>query len=135
MYGKIVMDRFQNPKNAGGMHNANAIGQVGSVGSSEIMKLYLKISNNGIIEDAKFKTFGCAISIASLDVACDLMKGKDVENALKISSKEITKILGEVPEHRRVCLNLTEEVIRESIQNYFIRQEKETKRAIRKAKK
>lgn len=135
MYSKMIIERFQNPKNAGGMHGANAIGQVGSVGSSEIMKLYLKIADDGKIENAQFKAFGCAVSIACLDVMCDLIIGKDIENALKISGKDIEKKIGSVPEHKQTCLALVEEVVRSAIQNYFERQEKETKKAIRQAKK
>ena len=108
MYSKMIMDRFQNPKNAGGMHGANAIGQVGSVGSSEIMKLYLKVNDNKIIEDAQFKAFGCAVSIACLDVMCDLIKKKDLESALKVSTKDIENKIGKVPDHKQMCLGLIE---------------------------
>ena len=135
MYSKMIMERFQNPKNAGVLHGANAIGQVGSQTSSEIMKLYLNISSDGKIEEAKFKAFGCAVSIACLDVMCDLLKRKDIETALKITGKDIEKQIGEVPEYKKSCLNLIEEVVRASIQDYFERQSKETKKAIRKAKK
>lgn len=135
MYSKMIMERFQNPKNAGSLHGANAIGQVGSVGSSEIMKLYLKVNESKIIEDAQFKAFGCAVSIACLDVMCDLIRKKDLESALKISAKDIENKIGKVPEHKQMCLNLIEEVVRKAIQDYFERQEKETKKAIRKAKK
>ncbi len=135
MYSKMIMERFQNPKNVGVLHGANAIGQVGSQTSSEIMKLYLNISADGKIGEAKFKAFGCAVSIACLDVMCDLLKRKDIETALKITGKDIEKQIGEVPEYKKSCLNLIEEVVRASIQDYFERQAKETKKAIKKAKK
>lgn len=135
MYSKMIMDRFQNPRNVGVISGASAIGQVGSQRSSEIMKLYLNISADEKIAEAKFKAFGCAVSIACLDIMCDLLKRKDIESALKITGKDIEKQIGEVPEHKKMCLNLIEEVVRAAIQDYFERQEKETKKAIKKAKK
>lgn len=135
MYSKTVIDRFQNPRNAGGMHGANAIGQVGNAACGDIMKMYFKISDNGIIENARFKTFGCAAAIASTDVVCDLVKGKTIDEALKITNKDVLNKLGEIPPHKIHCSILAEESIRAAIEDYYQRKEKEAKQAMKKAKK
>lgn len=135
MYSKTVIDRFQNPRNAGGMHGANAIAQVGNAACGDIMKIYLKINDNGIIENAKFKTFGCCAAIASTDMACDLIKGKTIEEALKVTNKQVLDLLGEVPPHKIHCSLLAEETIRAAIEDYYKRKEKESKQAMKAAKK
>lgn len=135
MYSKTVIDRFQNPRNAGGMHGANAIGQVGNAACGDIMKIYLKINDNGIIENAKFKTFGCCAAIASTDMACDLIKGKTIEEALKVTNKQVLDLLGEVPPNKIHCSLLAEETIRAAIEDYYKRKEKESKQAMKAAKK
>lgn len=132
MYSKTVIDRFQNPRNAGGMHGANAIGQVGNAACGDIMKMYLKINDNGIIENAKFKTFGCCAAIASTDMACDLIKGKTIEEALKVTNKDVLDLLGELPPHKIHCSLLAEESIRAAIEDYYKRREKEIKKPSKK---
>ncbi len=133
MYSKTVIDRFQNPRNAGGMHGANAIGEVGNAACGDIMKMYLKISDDGIIENAKFKTFGCCAAIASTDMACDLIKGKTIEEALKITNKDVLDLLGELPPHKIHCSILAEESIRAAIQDYYAKREKEIKKSTKKS--
>ncbi len=135
MYSKTVIDRFQNPRNAGGMHGANAIGEVGNAACGDVMKMYLKISPNEVIESAKFKTFGCCAAIASSDIACDLIKGKTIEEALKVTNKEVIDKLGELPPHKIHCSLLAEESIRAAIEDYYKKKEKETKAEIRRTKK
>ena len=132
MYSKTVIDRFQNPRNAGGMHGANAIGQVGNAACGDIMKMYLKINDNGIIENAKFKTFGCCAAIASTDMACDLIKGKTIDEALKVTNKDVLKLLGELPPHKIHCSLMAEESIRAAIEDYYKRREKEIKKSSKK---
>ncbi len=132
MYSKTVIDRFQNPRNAGGMHGANAIGQVGNAACGDIMKMYLKINDNGIIENAKFKTFGCCAAIASTDMACDLIKGKTIDEALKVTNKDVLKLLGELPPHKIHCSLMAEESIRAAIEDYYKRREKEIKKGSKK---
>lgn len=133
MYSKTVIERFQNPRNAGGMHGANAIGQVGNAACGDIMKMYLKISDNGVIENARFKTFGCCAAIASTDMACDLIKGKTIDKALKVTNKDVMDLLGELPPHKIHCSILAEESIRAAIEDYYKKKEKETKQAIKKS--
>ncbi len=129
MYSKTVLERFQNPKNAGSMHGANAVGQVGNAACGDIMKMYLKINDNGVIENAKFKTFGCCAAIASTDIACDLIKGKTIDEALKVTNKDVVSLLGELPAHKIHCSILAEESIRAAIENYYKKKEKELKKA------
>lgn len=135
MYSKTVLDRFQNPRNAGQISGANAVGEAGNSACGDVVKMFLKISENGLIENAKFKTFGCSASIASSDIACDLIKGKSIDDALKVTSAEILKILGELPAHKMHSTLLAEEVIRSAISDYYKRKEKATKAAIKKTKK
>lgn len=135
MFTKTVLDRFQNHHNAGGMHGANAIGQAGNSDCGDIIKMYFKINDQNIIENAKFKTFGCSVAIASSDVACDLVKGKNIDDALKISSQDILKILGNIPQYKMHCVILAEESIRAAIEEYYREKEKATKAEIRRTKK
>lgn len=135
MYNKTVIDRFQNPRNAGILHGANAVGQVGNAACGDVMKICLKINNDTVIESAKFKTFGCCAAIASTDIVCDLVKGKTIEEALKITNKDVVKMLGELPPHKIHCSILAEEAIRAAIEDYYKKKEKETKTAIKKTAK
>lgn len=132
MYSKTVLDRFQNPRNAGTLQGSNAVGQVGDAACGDIMKIYLKINDNGIIENAKFKTFGCCVAISATDVACDLIKGKTIDEALKVTNKEVLAKLGEVPTHKIHCTLLAEESIRAAIEDYYKRKERQTKLAMKK---
>ena len=91
-YNRYIMERFQYPTNAGGMHGANAIGEVVKDNCTDLTRLYLKINDKNVIENAKFKTFGCCASIVSADVTCDLVKGKTIEEALSISNQDVINI-------------------------------------------
>ncbi len=128
MYNKTVLERFKNPKNAGGLRGANGVGKVGNAACGDIMKMYLLINEDGIIEDAKFKTFGCCAAIASTDVACDLVKGKTIDEALKVTNKQVFDILGDLPAHKIHCSVLAEESIRAAVEDYYKRVEKESKK-------
>ncbi len=128
MYNKKVLSIFENPKNAGGMKGANGIGKVGNAACGDIMKIYLLIED-GIIKDAKFKTFGCAAAIASTDVACDLIKGMTLEDALKVTNKQVFDILGDLPPHKIHCSVLAEEAIKAAVEDYHKRLVKENKKS------
>ncbi len=127
MYNKSVIARFQNPKNAGLIKNANGVGEVGNAKCGDIMRIYLKIED-GVIMDAKFKTFGCVAAIVGADYACDKIKGKKVEDALKVTNEQILKEMGEVPQNKIHCSVLAEEVIHEAIKDYYKKLEKEQKK-------
>ena len=119
-YNKKVMDHFLNPHNVGEIEDPDGVGEVGNPRCGDIMKMYLKIKNN-IIVDVKFKTFGCAAAIATSSVATDLIKGKNIEEALKISNRDVIKELGELPEIKIHCSVLAEEAIKEAIKDYYRR--------------
>ncbi len=118
MYNEKVVEIFTNPKNVGEIKDANAVGQVGNPACGDIMKLYLKINDKGIIEDAKFQTFGCAAAIVSSSVATEMIKGKTVEEALKLENQEILDYLGGLPAHKIHCSVLAKEAIESAIDNY-----------------
>lgn len=127
MYNAKVLEIFKNPKNVGSLKGANGIGTVGNAACGDIMKMYLKISDNGIIEDAKFKTFGCAAAITTTSVATELIKGKTIEEALKIKNGQIVEILGGLPTQKIHCSVLAEEAIHAAIDNYYKRKDKKNK--------
>jgi len=118
MYNEKVTEIFANPKNVGEMKDANAIGQVGNAACGDIMKIYLKINKNEIIEDASFQTFGCAAAIVSSSVATEMIKGKTIEEALKLENQEILDYLGGLPTHKIHCSILAKEAIHSAIDNY-----------------
>lgn len=124
MYNARVLEIFKNPKNVGNLKGANGVGTVGNASCGDIMRIYLKISDDGIIEDAKFKTFGCAAAITTTSVATELIKGKSIEEALKVKNSQIIKMLGGLPSQKIHCSVLAEEAIQAAIENYYKRQVK-----------
>lgn len=123
MYSQKVLNIFKEPKNVGLIKNASGVGQVGNAKCGDIMKIYLKIENE-IIVDAKFKTFGCVAAIASTEIACDKLKGKSIEEALKITNEDILKEMGTIPTNKIHCSVLAKEGIEEAIKDYYKKQEK-----------
>ena len=130
-YSRYVMERFQNPVNAGGMHGANAIGEAKNEGCQDMTRLYLKIDDNNVIENARFKTFGCCASIVSADITCDLVKGKTIDEALKITNADVINVMGEMPLNKIPCSIMAEESIRLAIEDFYKRKEKEMKKALK----
>lgn len=120
MYTEKVMDHFANPRNVGEIENADAIGEVGNAVCGDIMKIYLKIENN-IITDIKFKTFGCGAAIATSSMATELIKGKSLDEALKISNKDVIASLGGLPPAKVHCSVLAEEAIKAAVADYYKR--------------
>jgi nitrogen fixation NifU-like protein len=118
MYNDKVMDHFMNPRNVGVIEDANAIGEVGNVSCGDIMKMYLKINENDIIEDVKFKTFGCGSAIASSSMATVMVKGKTVKEALLLTNKQVLDELGGLPAVKIHCSVLAEQAIKAAILNY-----------------
>ena len=117
MYSEKVMDHFSNPRNVGEIENADGIGQVGNPKCGDIMKMYLKIENN-IIVDAKFKTFGCGAAVATSSMATELVVGKTIEEALNITNKAVAEALDGLPPVKMHCSNLAEEAIKSAIDDY-----------------
>lgn len=117
MYSEKVMDHFENPRNVGKLENANAIGEVGNATCGDIMKIYMRIEN-GIIEDVSFKTFGCGAAIATSSMATELVKGKSIEEALKLTNKAVMEALDGLPPAKVHCSVLAEQAIHAALQDY-----------------
>lgn len=117
MYSEKVMDHFMNPRNVGEIEDADGVGQVGNAKCGDIMKMYLKIEND-VIVDAKFKTFGCGAAVATSSMATELVRGKTVEEALQITNKAVAEALDGLPPAKMHCSNLAEEAITAAIMDY-----------------
>ncbi len=118
MYSEKVMDHFANPRNVGEIEDANAVGQVGNAKCGDIMKIYMDIDENDVIRDVKFKTFGCGAAIATSSMATEMVKGKTVEEALKLTNKAVMEALDGLPPEKVHCSVLAEEAIRAAIESY-----------------
>ena len=103
-YSEKVLDHFTHPRNVGEIEDANGVGEVGNAKCGDIMKIYLKVSDDGIIEDVKFKTFGCGAAIATSSMATEMVKGKSLEEALKLTNKAVAEALDGLPPVKCVCL-------------------------------
>lgn len=128
MYTKRVLDIFQDPQNAGGMKGANGVGKVGGTSCSDVMKIYLLIED-GVVQDATFKTFGSCAAIASTDVACELVKGRTLQEAANLTGTEILHELGELPQNKIYTTVLAEQAVKAALDDYYKRQEKLQKKA------
>lgn len=129
MYSKKVLDTFANPKNVGEIENADGVGTVGNAKCGDIMQVFLKIEND-VIVDAKFKTFGCTAAIASSSMATEMIKGKTLDEALKLKNADVVEALEGLPPQKIHCSVLAEEAIAEAIKDYRSKQAKQ--RFIRK---
>lgn len=118
MYNQKVLDIFAHPKNVGELEGANCVGTIGNAACGDIMQVYLRIEN-GIVMDASFKTFGCAAAIASSSTATEMIKGKTIEEALKIKNADVVAALDGLPAQKIHCSVLAEEAIHAAIDNYF----------------
>jgi len=122
MYSEKVMDHFSNPRNVGEIEDANGIGEVGNAKCGDIMKVYLKIED-GIIKDAKFKTYGCGAAIATSSMATEVIKNKTIEEALKVTNDAIIEALDGLPPAKVHCSVLAEEAVKKAIEDYRDRQQ------------
>ena len=118
LYNDKVMEHFRNPRNVGEMENPDGVGRVGDPICGDVMELYIKVKD-GIIVDAKFKTFGCAAAIATSSMVTDMVKGKSVEEALKISNKAVVEALHGLPPAKVHCSVLAEDALKSAIENYL----------------
>ena len=121
LYSEKVMDHFTNPRNVGEIPDANGVGEVGNAKCGDIMKMYLKIEN-GVIEDVKFKTFGCGAAIATSSMATEMIKGKTVEDALKLTNSAVVEALEGLPPVKIHCSVLAEQAIKTALADYDTRQ-------------
>ena len=122
-YTEQVMDHFRNPRNMGEMEDASGVGTVGNAKCGDIMRFYIKVEDN-VIVDVKFKTFGCGAAIATSSKATELIKGKTIEEALKVTNKAVMEALGGLPPVKVHCSVLAEEALQAAIQDYKDRVEK-----------
>ena len=120
IYSEKVMDHFANPRNVGEIPDADGVGEVGNAKCGDIMKMYLKI-DNGIITDVKFKTFGCGAAVATSSMATELIKGKPVEEALKLTNKAVIEALDGLPAAKLHCSVLAEQAMKAAIADYYKR--------------
>ena len=116
-YNKNVMDHFQNPRNMGEMDSPDAEAKVGNPACGDVMKIMIKVDNDKI-DDIKFQTFGCAAAIASSSMTTELAKGKSLDEAKKISNKDVSLALGELPPIKEHCSNLAADALRKAIDNF-----------------
>ena len=124
MYTEKVMDHFSNPRNVGEIPDANGIGEVGNAKCGDIMRIYLKVKDN-VIEDVKFKTFGCGSAIATSSMVTEMVIGKTLEDALEISNQAVAEALGGLPPAKMHCSNLAADALHEAIKDYMSKQPKE----------
>ena len=117
-YSDKVMDHFMHPRNVGEIENADATGMVGNPKCGDIMKVYLKIEND-IIVDAKFKTFGCGSAIATSSMATELIKGKSIDEALSLTNKAVAEALDGLPPVKMHCSLLAEQAVKAALKEYF----------------
>ena len=117
LYSEKVMDHFLHPRNVGVIEDADAVGEVGNAKCGDIMKMYLKIKDD-IVEDVKFETFGCGSAIASSSMATEMIKGKPVAEAEKLTNKAVTEALDGLPAHKIHCSVLAEEAIQSALEDY-----------------
>ena len=119
LYSDKVMDHFRNPRNVGQIDDADGIGEVGNAKCGDIMRMYLKIDEDGIITDVKFNTFGCGSAIATSSMATELIKGKSVDEALELSNKAVVEALDGLPTHKIHCSVLAEQAVRAAVKDYY----------------
>ena len=117
MYSDRVMENFAEPKNVGEIENADGVGTVGNPSCGDIMKIFLKIEND-VIVDVKFKTFGCAAAVASSSMATQMIKGKTLDEALKVTNAQVVEALDGLPPQKIHCSVLAEEAIKAAIEDY-----------------
>lgn len=121
LYSEKVMDHFSNPRNVGEIPDADGVGEVGNAKCGDIMKMYIKVHDN-IITDVKFKTFGCGAAVATSSIATEMIKGKTIDEALKLTNKAVVEALEGLPPAKLHCSVLAEQAMKTAIADYYKRQ-------------
>ncbi len=121
MYSEKVLDHFSNPRNVGELPDANAVGQVGNSKCGDIMKIYMKIVDD-VIVDVSFKTFGCGAAVATSSMATEMVKGKKISEALSLTNRAVAEALDGLPPAKLHCSVLAEEAIKSAIADYYKKQ-------------
>ena len=118
LYSEKVMDHFKNPRNVGKIDDADGVGEVGNAKCGDIMKMYIKVKD-GVIDDVKFNTFGCGSAIATSSMATEMIKGKPIDEALKLSTQAVVEALDGLPAHKIHCSVLAEEAVKAAVKDYY----------------
>jgi nitrogen fixation NifU-like protein len=121
IYSEKVMDHFAHPRNVGEIEDADGVGEVGNAKCGDIMKMYIKVENS-VITDVKFKTFGCGAAIATSSMATEMIKGKSINDALKLTNKAVMEALDGLPPVKIHCSVLAEQAIKAAISDYYKKQ-------------
>ena len=120
MYSEKVMDHFQHPRNVGEIENASGVGTVGNAKCGDIMRIFLDIDDEThIIRDCKFKTFGCGAAVATSSMATEMVKGKTIEEAMKLTNKAVMEALDGLPPAKIHCSVLAEEAVKAAVKDYY----------------
>lgn len=123
LYSDKVMEHFNHPRNVGELEDANAVGEVGNAKCGDIMKMFLKINpETNVIEDVRFKTYGCGAAVATSSMATEMVKGMKIDDALNVTNKAVAEALDGLPPVKVHCSMLAEEAIHAAIENYYTRQ-------------
>lgn len=118
MYSEKVMDHFTNPRNVGELEDASGVGEVGNPTCGDIMRISIKVNDQGIIEDVKFKTFGCGAAVATSSMVTEMVMGKSLDEALQITNKAVAEELGGLPANKMHCSNLAADALHKAIEDY-----------------
>ena len=118
IYSEKVLDHFANPRNVGEIPDADGVGEVGNAKCGDIMRMYIKV-DNGVITDVKFKTFGCGAAVATSSIATEMIKGKKLEDALKLTNKAVVEALDGLPPAKLHCSVLAEEAVKSAVKDYY----------------
>jgi nitrogen fixation NifU-like protein len=119
MYSEKVMDHFSNPRNVGEIEGASGVGTVGNAKCGDIMRIYLKINDQDIIEDVKFKTFGCGAAIATSSMATEMVMGKHIDEAMRLTNQAVADALDGLPPVKMHCSLLAEQALKEALEDFF----------------
>ena len=122
LYSEKVMDHFANPRNVGEIADADGVGEVGNSKCGDIMRMYLKVEND-VITDVKFKTFGCGAAIATSSMATEMVKGKTISEALKLTNRAVMEALDGLPPVKVHCSVLAEQAIKAAVADYYTRRD------------
>lgn len=118
MYNEKVMDHFSNPRNVGEIENASGVGEVGNPVCGDIMRISIRVNDSGVIEDVKFKTFGCGAAVATSSIVTEMVKGKTLDEALRITNQAVAEELGGLPANKMHCSNLAADALHKAIADY-----------------
>ncbi len=127
VYSEKVLDHFKNPRNVGEIPDADGVGTVGNAKCGDIMQMFIKVNDDEIIEDVKFKTFGCGAAIATSSMATELIKGKSIDEALQLSNEAVVEALEGLPPIKIHCSVLAEEAVKAAVDDYHKKKEAKEK--------